>query len=188
MGLVHAEKKLFTNREFLRLAEEGYFGDKRYELIEGEIVYMAPQGDAHGDAIERGNTALVLAFHETHNVRVQLPLTISLLSGPEPDFAVVPRGAVSQAGIRSADLVIEVAASSLAYDRDEKASLYARHGIVEYWILNVEARELEVFRDPVIDPQTAYGFKYASHALHGESATVSPLIRPDILLRVVDLL
>lgn len=193
MALVHVQAKRFTVDEFTRLWELGAFGRERMELIEGEIVPMTPQGEGHGEAIGKGNEVLVLALHDTHRVYPQVPLKLSELSGPEPDFFIVPKAEkrpeqITPTVMRRADLVIEVAASSLAYDRDEKSSLYARYGIQEYWIVNVQERQLEVHRDPVAMPDRIFGFGYATVSIHPETATVSPLVRPDVALRVADLL
>lgn len=187
MGLVHAQTKRFTVDEFTHIWELGAFGHERMELIEGEIVPMTPQGEGHSQAIIHGNEALVLAFHGTHHVGVQLPLVLSKYTGPEPDFFITPKEAlpvekIGERTLRKAHLVIEVAVSSLEYDRDEKASLYASYGINDYWILNVPARQLEIHRDPVPMPDRVFGHGYASVAVHAENAPVSPLVRPDIVL------
>ncbi|MBI3929600.1 MAG: Uma2 family endonuclease [Armatimonadetes bacterium] len=86
----------------------------------------------------------------------------SSYSEPEPDFAIVGREAVVKARRHKipADLVIEVAQTSLRYDRDEKGSLYARMGVREYWILNVVDRVLELHLEPVADDQARFGFSY----------------------------
>lgn len=194
MAMVHAQKKRFTVAEFTRLWDVGAFGHERMELIEGEIVRMTPQGDEHRGAIIHGTEVLVLALHDTHWVAVQVPLRLSELSGPEPDFFISPKAtnpelpeAMTAESLNKADLVIEVAASSLAYDRDEKASLYARYSVKDYWILNTEQRQLEVHREPTEMPERAFGFGYANVSVFPENATVSPLARPDVVLRVAQL-
>ncbi len=193
MGLVHVQTKRFTVDEFTRLWELGAFGHERMELIEGEIVPMSPQGEGHSEAILHGNEVLVLALHDTHYVGVQLPLKLSEYSGPEPDFFITPKieprvEQVTGKILRKADLVIEVAVSSLEYDRDEKASLYARYGVKDYWILNVVERQLEVHRDPVPMPDRIFGHGYASVEIYPGTAAISPMVRPDVLLRAADLL
>ena len=172
------------------MGEAGIFAPgERVELIEGEIVPMSPQNPPHAFRTERINTLLVFAFGLTHGIRVQLPLTLSDLSEPEPDFALVPLEPQFN-GPRHpdhADLVIEVAHSSLPFDRSEKASLYAKAGIPDYWILNLKKGRLEVRRDPVEDDQAPYGWDYASLQILAPGQLVTPLFAPDRSFEVSDL-
>jgi Uma2 family endonuclease len=87
-----------------------------------------------------------------------------------------------------ADLVIEVAVSSLAYDRDEKASLYARYGIREYWVLDAVGRKLEVHRGPEPMEGRTFGHGYADVRACEEVDRVSPLCRPDVSIAATELL
>ncbi|MBM3460578.1 MAG: Uma2 family endonuclease [Armatimonadetes bacterium] len=134
---------------------------------------------------------LVLAFHDTHYVGVQLPLKLSEYSGPEPDFFLMPKRdeepepeQVTPDRLRKADLVIEVAVSSLAYDRDEKASLYAKYGVPDYWVLEVVKRRLLVHRNPVAMEERIFGHGYASVEILSEEASIAPLARPDVQVPV----
>lgn len=193
MALIHAEPKRFTVAEFTRLWELGAFGHERMELIEGEIVRMTPQGNEHVRAIVQATEVLVLALHDTHYVAVQVPLKLSEYSGPEPDFYLSPKaqGHVEQITpelLRNADLVIELSASSLAYDLDEKASLYAKYAIKDYWVLDVIRQQMTVMREPVPMPDRTFEHGYAAVTVHGTDEAVSPLVRPDLALRVADLL
>ncbi|MHB2018965.1 MAG: Uma2 family endonuclease [Candidatus Xenobia bacterium] len=190
MALAHANVHLWTVEDYHRLFEVGILKQTdRVELLEGVIVQMAAQGTPHFMAINHSTEKLVLLFHETHHVACQCDIDLPPLSSPEPDFflwskklTMRPRGA---AGV---DLMMEVADSSLAYDRHEKASAYAKVGIAEYWILNVKKRQLEIHRDPQPDPKGVFGFAYGSVTVHAEDATVAPLCRPEVTVRVVDLL
>jgi Uma2 family endonuclease len=191
MGLVHVKPRLFTREEYYRMYAEGIIGPReRVELIEGAIVPMPPQEKPHADAITRGTMSLTEAFRQTHLVRVQLPLCLGHSSDPEPDFALVPSGALdgSTSHPVSADLIIEVSWSTLSYDRGEKASLYARYGIKDYWIVDKVHEHLEVLRDPHPDPKGPFGFKYRTKTVLKASATVSPLFAPQIILAVSSLL
>jgi Uma2 family endonuclease len=85
-------------------------------------------------------------------------------------------------------LVVEVAESSLRLDRDAKGSLYARAGITDYWIVNLVARVLEVYREPRPDPDATYGWAYGSRASLDQSATVAPLAMPTARIAVSQLL
>jgi hypothetical protein len=99
----------------------------------------------------------------TNQARVQLPLTLSDMSEPEPDFALVPLASRFD-GPRHydhVDLVFEAAHTSLPFDRGEKASLYAKAGVPDYWILNLKKGRLEVRRDLVEDDQAPYARHYS---------------------------
>lgn len=87
-----------------------------------------------------------------------------------------------------AALVVEAAESSLAFDRGEKGSLYARGGVRDYWIVNLVDRALEVCRDPGPDPTAPYGWRYRAVERLGRGARVSPLALPSVRVAVSDLL
>lgn len=144
----------YTRAEYYRMAEAGIFGeDDRVELIEGEIIDMAPAGSQHAGTVKFLAKALQSAVADQAIVSVQDPLCLDEFSEPEPDFALLrPRQDFYRcAHPRPQDvlLVIEVAESSLAYDRDVKLALYARHWIAESWLVDLEHRRLERFPDPV---------------------------------------
>jgi Uma2 family endonuclease len=123
--------------------------DEHVELVGGRIVEMSPEGPLHAGTIDLCAEALRRAFGRGYTVRVQHPLAVDPDSEPEPDLAVV-RGSPREhltGHPREAVLVIEVAESSLDYDRREKAGLYARAGFPEYWIVNLRDRTVEVHRD-----------------------------------------
>jgi Uma2 family endonuclease len=148
-----------VEREYpLRWSVEEYFGlvhrgvlqpDDRVELLDGLIVAMSPQNPPHAAATSRVSRTLQLALGERAMVRVQMPIVLRR-SVPEPDVAVVanePRD-YADAHPRTALLVVEVADSSLPQDRLTKASLYARAEIGEYWVVNLVADRVEIYRDP----------------------------------------
>lgn len=148
------QKKLWTADEFNRMAEAGVLdSERRLELVEGEIYLLSPQNRAHGLIISHLNQLLVAEFASTHYVRVQLPLSLEEHSEPEPDFALCTKEATLSAARHpsSADLVLEVADSSLSFDREQKARVYARAGIPNYVVVNVSERCLEVFQKPKAD-------------------------------------
>lgn len=130
------------------------------------------------------------AFGDTHEIRVQLPLTLGTHSEPEPDFALV-RFDVADGAARHpdiADLVIEVSDSSLSFDRAEKASLYAKAGIADYWLLNLRARRLEIRRKPTPNANGVYGWDYSLVSLHTAEQSVSPLFALNVVFEVAALL
>ena len=155
----------------------------RVELLEGEIVEMSPEKSRHTASVDLTADALRGAFGSGFTVRVQHPLALSEISEPEPDVAVVAGSPRDYAAAHPATalLVVEVADTSLDYDRRRKAIAYARAGIDEYWILNLIDLRLEVYRQP-----SESG--YISHQVLGREAGVSPLAAPAAVLRVADLL
>lgn len=188
---LNLEPRRFTVEEYARMGEAGVFPPgERVELLEGEIFPMSPHNRPHSYRLEKLTTLLVMAFHRSHGVRVQLPLTLTPQSEPEPDFALVPLTS-ARAYLRhpeSADLVIEVSDSSLAFDRGPKASAYAKAGIAEYWLLNLQASRVEVRRQPAESQEAAYGWTYATLHLLAPGQSLAPLFAPDITFTVDQLL
>ena len=164
-------------REYERLVAEGAFEDDHVELIRGNLVTMAPNDPEHASPIEILTAILVRGVGGRGRVRVRLPIVASDESEPEPDLAVVPDRSYSKQHPQTAHLVIEVAASSLKKDREVKAPLYAASGFAEYWVVNVAARNVEVFRAP-----SEQG--YADVTTHEQGAVLSPLAFPDIAIAV----
>ncbi len=160
--IVHAPRKVWTKEAYYRLADSNVLNGERVELVGGELIGMSPQKHPHAYVIGTLNSLLVELYGKTHVVRVQLPLDLSDQSQPEPDFALVTRALhrSSKPHPPTADLVIEVSDTSLAYDRDEKASLYAAAGIAEYWIVNLVDGQVEVSRTPGPDSLAAFGARY----------------------------
>lgn len=132
--------------EYDRMVALGLIEDEHVELLEGVIVRMSPHGPDHDDAVTRLNRWLVRALGDRADVRPQCALGIAD-SAPEPDLAVVPRRSYRGGHPDVAHLVVEVAGSSLAKDRGPKARIYAAAGIPEYWIVNLEDRQVEIHRD-----------------------------------------
>lgn len=191
MTILRAEPKRWTADEFNRMAELGLLAPgERVELIEGEIVAMTPQNPRHSSATALCTNLLVERFGRTHLVRVQLPLSLGELSEPEPDFALVPKES-RERPLRhpsQTDLVIELADSSLAYDRHEKASLYAKAGVREYWVLNLVDRCLEIHLSPFEDAQATYGWGYAERQVVPEDGSATPRFLPPAVIRVREML
>src|SRR5436309_4392739 len=181
----------WTREEYERMAEAGVFEPgKRVELLDGEIFELTPQGSLHVTGVLLAQEALEKALQGTYGVRTQFPLAVDPLSEPEPDVAVVagtPRDFVL-AHPASALLLVEVADTTLAYDRERKGSLYARAGILDYWIVNLIDRCLEVYRDPEPSPDTPYGWRYRSVERYVTGQSVSPLAFADVRILVADLL
>lgn len=183
------QPRRWSRQEYYALAELGWFQGQRVELIEGEIWEMSPQHEPHFQVILLAGDVLRDAFGPGHTIRPQGPLSLGAISDPEPDLAVVSGSARDYVGHpTTALLVVEVSESSLAFDRSHKASLYAFAGIQDYWIVNLVARQLEVYRDPIPDAQERHGFRYDDVTTLREGDTISPLAAPRAVVRVADLL
>jgi Uma2 family endonuclease len=126
--------------------------DDHIELIAGELVDMPPIGDEHAGLTTQLNHLVYRRGVKDALVSVQSPLVLDDHSEPEPDLMLLRFRAdyYKQAKPRAEDvlLLIEVADSSLSYDRSVKRPLYAQHGIAELWIVNLQDRVVEVYRDP----------------------------------------
>jgi Uma2 family endonuclease len=166
--------------EFDRLVELGCFVDERVQLIEGVLVEMTPPGAPHSFGVGYLTELLVKAVGERAMVRCQLPLALGDTSEPQPDIAVIPRAVYWRAHPADAFLVVEVADSSLRFDRIVKARVYARARIPEYWIVNVNDRLVEVYRDPVDE-------SYASVSAYRPGELLHLRAFPDIAVPVVEI-
>ncbi|NJR26231.1 MAG: Uma2 family endonuclease, partial [Richelia sp. CSU_2_1] len=168
----------WTVKEYHKLGEMGFFHPgERVELIAGNIVKMSAKGTAHTSALGRTDRLFQDLFDNLAWVRVQDPIALDDSSEPEPDIALVIIDPFDYATHHPTPseiyLIIEVADSSLAYDREVKAQIYARSGIADYWVLNVCDRQLHVFREPTADG-------YQSEVVMGENESISPLQFPAV--------
>jgi Uma2 family endonuclease len=173
----------WTRAQYEQMVDAGVLTtDDRVELIDGYIVPMSPQNSRHTTSVEMARRVLEQACPSTMLVRAQFPLAIGVASEPEPDLAVVPGSIDDYVDQHPSEalLVIEVADSSLAKDREQKRLLYAQHGIPEYWIVNLVDRHIEVYRDPA-------GGDYKSKTTLERSDTVTPPFA-DTALAVADLI
>ena len=147
------KRHLLTVEQYHLMGEAGIFApDARVELIEGEVIEMAPMGSRHYGAVTRLDRLLTFAVGERAIVSVRLPLRLGSMSEPEPDLCVLKARADFYASAlpvaADALLVIEVSDSTLAYDVRIKTRLYARHGVPVCWVFDLQAPLLRVFSDP----------------------------------------
>jgi Uma2 family endonuclease len=181
----------WDTREYERLSELGLLQPgERLEQVGGETVLRERQGDQHALAIELVGEALHAALGPGWRIRVRLPVSLDDDSEPEPDFSIIqgtPRDGTRPAHTRLA-LVIEVADSTLAFDRSQKGSLYARAGVCDYWIVNLRDRALEVYREPLPASDAPFGWRYGTVRSVGPGAMVSPLAAPQASIVVAYLL
>jgi Uma2 family endonuclease len=176
----------WTRQRYDQAIEAGVFTTAdNVELLDGEVVDKMSQNELHAVATTLTSDTLRLAFASGFHIRTQLPLALSLSSEPEPDALVVRGDARSYLAEHptpgAVALFVEVADSSLSDDRIRKAALYAEAEILEYWIVNLVDRVLEVHRDPA-------GGVYRTKTTSGEGETVAPLARPEATIAVADLL
>ena len=187
----HPAYRHWTRKEYDRLVELGILHeDEPIELIGGQMIVAEPKGSPHATAIGLTAEALRVAFGPGWVVRVQDPVALDDESEPEPDVVVVPgrwRDYRAEHPSRPA-LIVEVAESSLRFDRRHKGSVYARAGVADYWIVKLQRGVLEVYREPVVAAAALYGWKYASVRTLKAHATISPLAAPDATVTVADLL
>ena len=180
-----------TRVEYEYLIETGFFepGDK-VELIGGRLMVAEPQGSRHAATVSLVADALRAAFGSGWYITIQLPLALDDESEPEPDVAVVPGTAREywDAHPSRPVLVVEVADSSVALDREHKDSLYARAGVPDSWIISITEGILEIHRHPVPAPDAPYGWRYADVQRLGRGATVCPVAIPTVAIRVADLM
>lgn len=171
--------------QFDRMAAAEVFHDQRMELIRGELRMMSPIGPGHEFTVDQvARLSMKVAPWDKVLIRVQNSLGLpGLLAVPEPDIAWVMNRSYWKARPQAADvfLLIEVADSSLGFDRGEKAELYAKARLADYWIINLVDLCLEVFRQPRRG-------RYCSQQTFHRRDTISPLAFPEVSLSVASLI
>jgi Uma2 family endonuclease len=179
-------RHLCTVDEYYRLSELGLLApDRRTELIDGEIFDMPSIGPGHAGTVEGLGDLLRDRLGSRAFVRSQNPVHLGLRAEPQPDIAVVRRrDDYYRSGHPTPDdvfLVVEVADSTLTFDRKTKVPLYARAGIREYWIVDLIHAEIMVHRDPERS-------RYRSMRAFKHGEVIAPLAFPDVSIAVTDVL
>lgn len=172
------QRHRLTVAEYHRMGQAGVFSeDDRVELIEGDIVDMAPIGSSHAGTVKYLINILKLAVGERAIVSAQDPLALDRNSEPQPDIALLkPRTDFYRTAHPQPEdvlLLVEVADTTLRYDREVKLPLYARHNIPEVWIVDLENRGLCVYREPA-----EAGYRNAQTVEH--PGVLVPVTLPDI--------
>lgn len=162
------------------MAQLGFFHGERVELIRGTVVAMSPIGPPHASVVDQLTVAFVRALDPRARVRVQQPFLAHDESEPEPDIAVVPEGRYADAHPDRAFLLVEVAESSLSYDREVKAALYAASSVDEYWIVDVATHAIEVYSQPV-------NGRYGNLRTVDKDGSVTIAAFPDVTIKVATL-
>ena len=179
-------RRRFTVHDYEQMGRAGILTeDDRVELIDGEIIEMSPIGSRHFAAVARLSKRFEQRFGDSALVVVQSPIRLDEHNEPEPDLALVkPRPDFYAAALpMPADvfLLVEVADTSLAYDRREKLPLYARHRIPEVWLVDVTTDTMLVSREP-----TPSGYRTSWTVGRGDR--LAPLAFPQRELDGVELL
>ena len=181
-GSVSAGRR-FTVAEYLALGEAGILSkEERIELLDGEIIQMAPIGNRHLMSVDWLADLLREGIGHRAMVRVQGSIQLDNATAPEPDIAVIRRRSINDIGPALPSdiyLLVEVADSSLEFDRGEKLARYAAAGIPEVWIANLRSGELVVNTEPE-------GTTYANTRVIPLGGQVSPQAFPDVALELAD--
>jgi hypothetical protein len=175
----------FTVDAYQRLAELGVLRpDARVELLDGQVVEMSPIGERHANVVRRLNRLLSSALLDRAIVDIQNPVVLGSHDAPQPDLVLLkPRADAYPNHPRARDilLIVEVADTTLAYDRDVKMPLYARSGIPETWLVDLSSDQILVFRRPV------HGAYAEQHTLSRDEK-LAPLAFPGVTLAAADVL
>ncbi len=167
----------WTCDEFHNIGDAGMLEGQTVILVDGEILAMPNPNPPHDTATTLATYQLMDRFRNGHFVRVQTGLPTNLDTDPVPDLAVIagsPRDFATQHP-RTAVLVVEVSDSSFDYDVGLKSNLYAAAGILDYWVIDVNGRQLIVFRVPTPDAAAPRGFRYASTQILSVGDSITPL-------------
>lgn len=184
MVLPTVRRYVWTREVFERVAAAGGFdGDERIELLDGELWQVSPPESPHSTGVLLVTEALRAVLVSGVDVRGEQPFALDDRSQPQPDVSVV-RGGIRdyyEAHPKEVLLLVEVSDTTLRHDRVRKLAAYARNGVPEYWILDLNAARLEVYRDPS-------GSEYESKRVLAKGDTVSPLCYLGAEIAVADLL
>lgn len=180
------QRYLFTAEQYHQMGEAGVFRpEDRVELIEGEIIAMNPIGDPHAGGVNRLNRLFVTRLGDDAVVAPQNPVRLPPHNEPQPDLAILRFRAdfYASRGPTSEDilLLIEVADSTVGFDRRIKGPLYARHNIPEYWLVDLGRQQVTAFCQPSVEG-------YRSMQVHERGASLTPVALPDVTVTVDEIL
>ena len=185
--LVLTPKQRLTVDDYYHLAKTGVLPpDARVELLDGHIFDMLPIGPFHANAVRRLSNFFARLGQGRWLVDVQNPVRLSSQSEPQPDLVLLrPLDEEFTQRHPTPDdvfLLVEVADSSVRFDREEKLPVYARAGITEFWLVNLVERKVEIYREPL--PEGVY--RLVVQARGGDR--IAPAAFPDVALTVEALL
>lgn len=184
--LIAARRRPFTVSEYYRMAEVDILTEEdRVELIVGQIVAMSPIGSRHAACVKRLNLLMGKMVGDSMLIGVQDPIALDAYSAPEPDLVLLrPRADFyAEAHPSAADvlLAVEVADTSVDYDREVKLPLYAQAGLPEVWLIDLQESRIEVFAQP-------QGGAYQQRVEVTADATLTSPTIPQLALAAADLL
>lgn len=179
-------RRLFTRKEFYAMADAGILSETdRVELLKGVIFSMAPIGNRHAACVDRVANDVGVRVQPDAIFRVQSPLTLDDDTELQPDFMLLaPRQDhydFGHPGPEDVLLLVEVADSSVGYDRQTKVPQYAAAGIAEVWLVDLETDQVESHSEP--SPE---GYRSVRRHIHGE--TLAPIALPDLAVEVTRIL
>jgi len=176
--------------EFCELMELPKFQDRKFILIDGEVLEMPIPNPPHDTGLALCQLLLGKIFHDGFLVRNQCGFPLDLDIEPIPDLAVVP-GSIRDYATQHpkiALLFVEISDSTLRFDLKVKSHLYAAAKISEYWVVDVTNNLLHIHREPLTDADAPRGFRYASVQVLTAADSFAPLAFPEKTIRVADLL
>jgi Uma2 family endonuclease len=176
--------RLWTVAEYHKMINCGILTpESRVELLEGHIVEMNPQRAPHAATTQRTSDYLKAQLSQQAHIRMQLPVTLST-SEPEPDVAAVKIDPQAYGDRHPSPeeifFLIEISDTTLRIDRQEKALIYAKANIPEYWVLDVSNRQAYIFRNP-----TPKGYK--SETILSDNGVINPLNFPSVSLSLTEM-
>ncbi|OIQ12533.1 Uma2 family endonuclease [Neomoorella thermoacetica] len=186
MAAVEVARRRFTVDEYYQMAQAGILGeDDRVELIEGEIIEMVPIGTRHAACIRRLLHIFSTKIGDNALVDTQNPLRLGQNSEPQPDLMLLkPRDdyyATFHPRPEDVLLLVEVADTSVAFDREVKVNLYARGGVNEVWLVNLQAQQVTAYHLP-----SPSGYREVKE--YGRGDHIAPLVFPGLNIPVQDIL
>jgi Uma2 family endonuclease len=183
---IETTRKRFTVDDYHRMAETGILSENdRTELIEGEIIQMSPIGDPHFNAVNRATMIFARGIGDRVVVSVQNPAVMDRHNEPQPDVVLIrPREGFYGSGKPDPEdvvLLIEISDTSLRFDQEVKLPVYARNGVREVWIVDLQDEVIRVHREPK-------GKTYTSIEIKQRNEQISPQAFPDFSVNVSDLI
>jgi Uma2 family endonuclease len=183
--MLETKVRTWTVEEYHRMLSAGILAeDERVELLSGQILEMSPQEPPHSATNRRTSRYLDRLLAEIADVRTQLPITLRPDSEPEPDIAIVRLDAKEYAdhhpSVPEIFWAIEISDTTLRKDRQQKALIYARAGILEYWVLDIKNRLAYIFRNPSAD-----GYRWEQQLTPGDS--ICPVAFPSLEIALTEL-
>lgn len=180
---LHARHR-WTVAEFHRMAEVGLLNeDSRVELIDGEIIEMAPIGSQHSGKANRFVYLFSKVFGKKAIIAAKNPVVLGGYGEPQPDMTILRwrEDFYEQAHPHAEDvlLIIEISDSTLRYDRDVKVPLYAKNGIPEVWLLDLQQKQLEIYREPLNGVYQQRDYR--------NTGQIAPILYPDAVINLTEL-